>query len=65
MTARDLMNLMMGYPDYKIIGFICDYDFEDNCSHDLSNPESLHFYPVDGYADDKTKTIVLDLRQRI
>lgn len=28
-------------------------------------PESLHFCPVDGYADDKTKTIVLDLRQRI
>lgn len=65
MTARDLMNLMMGYPDYKITGFIWDYDFEDNCTHDLSHPELLHFYPVDGYADDRTKTIVLNLRQRI
>lgn len=64
MTARDLMNLMMGYPDYEIISFIWDYDFYDNCSHDLGHPESLHFCPVDGYADDKTKTIVLNLRQR-
>ena len=64
MTARDLMNLMMGYPDYEITSFIWDYDFEDNCRHDLGSPESLHFCPVDGYADDKTKTIVLNLRQR-
>ena len=48
MTARDLMNLMMGYPDYEITGFIWDYDFEDSCTHDLSHPESLHFYPIDG-----------------
>lgn len=65
MTARDLMNLMMGYPDYEITSFIWDYDFEDNCTNDLSHPEPLHFYTVDGYADDKTKTIVLNLRQRI
>lgn len=64
MTARDLMNLMMGYPDYEITSFIWDYDFYDNCSHDLGHPESLHFCLVDGYADDKTKTIVLNLRQR-
>lgn len=27
MTARDLMNLMIGYPDYEITSFIWDYDF--------------------------------------
>lgn len=63
MTARKLMNLMMGYPDYQIDAFIWDYDFEDTCSHDLANPESLQFHIIDGYADENTKTIVLDLHQ--
>ena len=65
MTARELMNLMMGYPDYEVTSYIFDYNFNDNCNHDCANPESINFNIIDWYIDETAKEIVLELKQQL